>query len=245
MARIENYEDPKDLFMRQIESMRPDLYFPESWGQADRQKATELVRSDKVKTNMFSAIPMTCKAEKCIYANTCPLLAQGLAPKGNLCPIEMAIVQQFFQEYVEELNIDVTRLVEVSMIRDLVDQEVQYMRKTKILAEEHFIQENPIGIDPQGRPIIHKELHQAVEMEDKIHKRKDKLRSQLLATREARAKAGQASLDTAQALANLLEDVDKINALRENNLRRQLGRDALYDDYIEASGTEELDPPKE
>jgi flagellar L-ring protein precursor FlgH len=33
-------------------------------------------------------------------------------------------------------------LVEVSMVRDLVDQEVQYLRKTKLLAKEHFIQEN-------------------------------------------------------------------------------------------------------
>jgi hypothetical protein len=36
------------------------------------------------------------------------------------------------------------------MVRDLVDQEVQYLRKTKLLSKEHFIQENIIGIDKDG-----------------------------------------------------------------------------------------------
>jgi len=46
---------------------------------------------------------------------------------------------------MHQLDVSPDNLVEVSMVRDLVDQEVQYIRKTKLLAKEHFIQENVIG----------------------------------------------------------------------------------------------------
>ena len=96
---------------------------------------------------MFSSIPMNCEAEKCIFASTCPLMKENLAPKNKPCPIEMSMVAQFTAEYLEQLDVNPNNLVEVSMVRDLVDQEVQYLRKTKLLAKEHFIQENIIGID--------------------------------------------------------------------------------------------------
>jgi hypothetical protein len=119
------------------------------------------------------------------------------------------------------------------MIRDLVDQEVQYLRKTKLLAKEHFIQENTIGVDEDGQPILKKELHLAVELEDKLHKRRKDLRNQLLATREAKAKAGQMQVDSAQAISDILYKVQAIEIEKEKLLRQKLGTYEL-DDYIEA-----------
>jgi hypothetical protein len=174
---------------------------------------------------------MNCEATKCTFADTCPLLKENLAPKGNPCPIEMSIVAQFTAEYMEQLDVQSDNLVEVSMIRDLVDQEVQYIRKTKLLAKEHFIQENIIGIDHQGQPIIKKELHLAVELEDRLHKRRKDLRNQLLATREAKAKIGQTQLDTAQAISDIIHKVQHIEIEREKLIKKKLG---TYDkdDYI-------------
>jgi len=181
---------------------------------------------------MFSSIPMNCEASKCIFASTCPLHQENLAPKGNPCPIEMSIVAQFTVEYMEQLDVHPDNLVEVSMVRDLVDQEVQYIRKTKLLAKEHFVQENIIGIDKDGNPILKKELHLAVELEDKLHKRRKDLRNQLLATREAKAKVGQTQLDTAQAISDIIHKVQSIEIEREKLIKKKLG---TYDkdDYIE------------
>lgn len=217
--------------MKQFESLRPDLFFPESWSDDEKKRAVELVRPQKTRTSMFSSIPMNCEATKCTFADTCPLLKENLAPKGNPCPIEMSIVAQFTAEYMEQLDVQSDNLVEVSMIRDLVDQEVQYIRKTKLLAKEHFIQENIIGIDHQGQPIIKKELHLAVELEDRLHKRRKDLRNQLLATREAKAKIGQTQLDTAQAISDIIHKVQNIEIEREKLIKKKLG---TYDkdDYI-------------
>jgi hypothetical protein len=173
----------------------------------------------------------------CTFADTCPLLKENLAPRGKPCPIEMSIVSQFTAEYMEQLDVHPDNLVEVSMIRDLVDQEVQYIRKTKLLAKEHFIQENIIGVDNDGMPILKKELHLAVELEDRLHRRRKDLRNQLLATREAKAKVGQTQLDSAQAISDILFKVQSLENQREKLLKQKLG---IYDkdDYIEIPSSE-------
>ncbi len=217
--------------MKQFESLRPDLFFPDHWTDDQREKAVDLIRPQKTRSAMFSSIPMNCEAERCIFATTCPLLKENLAPKNTPCPIEMSMVAQFTTEYLEQLDVNPSNLVEVSMVRDLVDQEVQYLRKTKLLAKEHFIQENIIGIDRDGQPILKKELHLAVELEDKLHKRRKDLRNQLLATREAKAKVGQVQLDTAQAISDIIGRVQAVESQREKLLRKKLGTSEL-DDYI-------------
>lgn len=241
MSNIE--KNTKIDFMKSIESLRPDLFFPEQWTQEEKDKALELVRPQKTRTTMFASIPMRCEAERCIFAATCPLLKESLAPKGDPCPIEMSMVSQFTYEYMEQLEVSPDNLVEVSMVRDLVDQEVQYIRKTKLLAKEHFVQENIIGIDSNtGEPLLRKELHLAVELEDRLHKRRKDLRNQLLATREARAKVGQSQLDTAQAISDIIDKVQSIEIEREKIIKKKLG---IYDkdDYIEAEIVEQ--PKKE
>lgn len=238
MANVEKVS--KDSFMQKFESLRPDLFFPENWTEEDKEKAAGLIRPQKTRTSMFSSIPMNCEAEKCIFADTCPLLKEKLAPRGNPCPLEMAIVAQFTTEYMEQLDVHPDNLVEVSMVRDLVDQEVQYMRKTKLLAKEHFIQENVIGVDQDGQPILKKELHLAVDLEDRLHKRRKDLRNQLLATREAKAKIGQSQIDSAQAISDIIDKVQSIEIEREKLLKKKLG---IYDvdEYIEVEPVKEIE----
>jgi hypothetical protein len=236
MGEIEKIE--KDSFLEKFESLRPDLFFPEHWSEEDREKAVELVRPQRTRNSMFSSIPMTCESEKCIFADTCPLMKESLAPKGKPCPLEMAIVSQFTTEYMEQLDVHPENLVEVSMVRDLVDQEVQYMRKTKLLAKEHFIQENVIGVDQDGQPILKKELHLAVDLEDRLHKRRKDLRNQLVATREAKAKMGQSQIDSAQAISEIIGKVQEIESQREKLLRQKLGIHDI-DEYIEVEVVKE------
>lgn len=222
----------KDKFLREFETLRPDLFFPDTWTDDDKEKAADLIRPQKTRSSMFSSIPMNCEGIKCQFASTCPLIKENLAPRGNPCPIEMSIVAQFTTEYMNQLDVMPDNLVEVSMVRDLVDQEVQYIRKTKLLAKENFIQENVVGVDNDGNPILKKELHLAVELEDRLHKRRKDLRNQLLATREAKAKIGQTQLDTAQAISDIIGKVQNIEIEREKLIKKKLG---IFDkdEYIE------------
>ncbi|MDA1149090.1 MAG: hypothetical protein O2937_03645, partial [Bacteroidetes bacterium] len=109
MSNIEKSD--KGKFLKDFESLRPDLFFPETWSDEEKEKAVDIVRPQKTRTSMFSSIPMNCEAHKCTFADTCPLLKENLAPKGNPCPIEMSIVAQFTQEYMEQLDVHLDNLV--------------------------------------------------------------------------------------------------------------------------------------
>ena len=233
MSEIEEYEKNKAQFMETMSSLRPDLFMPLEWTDAQREEASHMVRPTQVRTALFASIPLKCRGSECRFAEICPLLAKGLAPVGNPCPIEMAAVQQFMSEYISELGVDPTNLVEVSMVRDIVDQEIQHMRTTWLLSMEDFIQENAIGVSDSGEVILRKELHLAVEMQDRLHKRKKDLRNQLLATREARAKIGQGNLDTSQSISKALEKVRELKQVQELEILQRLGLEN-YDEYIDA-----------
>lgn len=239
---VEQFDD-KNKFLAEFESLRPDLFFPDDWTPDQRNTALEEIRPQKIKHAMYSSIPMQCDGPLCPYADTCPLLAKNVAPIGKPCPIEMSLVISFAGEIVKEWGVDTHNLSEMSMVRTYVDQEVQYLRKTKILAMEHFIQENVAGVDSEGNVITKKELHQAIAYEDAILKRKAKIREAFLQTRESRAKAGQGILDASQNVANLLDALSE----REEKIRKSLlkldGRE-FVDSYIEADlieDTEDLD----
>jgi hypothetical protein len=148
------------------------------------------------------------------------------------CPIEMAMVVQFTGDYMDQMKIDEDNLVEISLIRNLVDYEVQYLRASKFLAKESFIQENVVGIDQNGEVILKKELHLAVELQEKLLKRQRDLLKQLMATREAKAKVGLGAADTAQAMANLMSEFKQLNAASERAQLQKLGM-LDYDPFIE------------
>ncbi len=237
--KLDPYENDKDKFLDLMTNLRPDLFMPIEWTSEQKAEASEMVRPNKIRTALFASIPLRCRGSECRFASICPLLAKGLAPVGSPCPIEMAAVQQFMTEYINELGVDPSNLVEVSMIRDMVDQEIQHMRTTWLLSMEDFIQENAIGVSDNGEVILRKELHLAVEMQDRLHKRKKDLRNQLLATREAKAKIGQGNLDTAQSVSKMLEKIREMDTLKEKEVRKRLGL-ADYDDYIDAKEIEAI-----
>ena len=86
----------------------------------------------------------------------------------------------------------------------------------------------------------------AVELEDRLHKRRKDLRNQLLATREARAKTGQIQLDTAQTISEIIHKVQSIETENKKLIKRKLG---IYDvdEYIVDSekSTSELKGPED
>jgi len=61
MSELEK-PDNKNNFMKQFESLRPDLFFPDHWTDDQKEKAVDLIRPQKTRSAMFSSIPMNCEA---------------------------------------------------------------------------------------------------------------------------------------------------------------------------------------
>jgi hypothetical protein len=244
MSEIESYDQAKQDFFKEFEKSRPDIVYAESWTPEQKKEASSMLRRGRSKVSMLSMIPLHCKGPDCIYAPTAPSIHESRPDYQKPCPVEAAAVHEFFWDYVDELGVDVARMVEVSMVRDLVDQEIQQLRKTIALSQEDFIQEHVVGLDAQGNVVTTKDLHKAIEYEDKILKRKEKIRNALLATRESKVKHGQAQADGATVIANILDEVRKVERAREKELMAKLGM-AEYDAYIEDAEIEEDSPETE
>jgi hypothetical protein len=231
MSEIEKYETKAD-FLAAFKNLQFGEFLPATYTDKQKEAVIEATKPSRTKTSMYSSIPMHCRGEKCSFADTCPLQKQKIAPVGSPCPIEMAMVVQFTGDYMDQMKIDEDNLVEISLIRNLVDYEVQYLRASKFLAKESFIQENVVGIDQNGEVILKKELHLAVELQEKLLKRQRDLLKQLMATREAKAKVGLGAADTAQAMANLMSEFKQLNAASERAQLQKLGM-LDYDPFIE------------
>lgn len=245
MSELESYDKDKEAFLRDFETIRPDIVYAESWNPEQKKEASNLLKKGRSKVSMLSLIPLHCKGPDCIYAPMAPSLHKEAPDNSKPCPVESAAVHEFFWDYVEELGVDVQRMVEVSMVRDLVDQEIQQLRKTIVLSQEDFIQENVVGLDPQGNVVTSKDLHKAIDYEERLLKRKEKIRNALLATRESKVKHGQGQADGATVIANILDEVRKVEQARQRELRAKLGL-SEYDEYIEdAELLEEEDATEE
>lgn len=224
-----NPDEEKEEFFKKLDDLKPASY-----GQtSEMQQAYEgMFAPNEVKTGMLGTIPSKC-GKNCFYSTACPKHQNPdqFDPEAN-CPVEAALVHQLFQGYVNDLDVDTTRFSEVALVRDLVNQDVQQMRASAILSKEHFIQEVVAGISENGEVMTQPDLHKAVDYEDRVLKRKEKLRNALLATREARVKAGGGKMDDAQSVASMLHEVREY----QNEIRKQTLEDAgyaHYDPYIE------------
>lgn len=231
--------DQRSEFLNSFRDLYENELVPIDWSDEKKARVQELVSDNRLNTARVATIPMICRGSSCPSSKVCPLYQESLHPIGSPCPIELKIVAKMMLGLIEELEIDPQSINEVGMVRDLVDQEIQQLRKQNLLAQDDIIQENVIGIDESGEPILKKELHLAVEWEDRIHKRKASLLKQLLATRESRVKAGATVLDQAANMAKILSSFQDIQAAKDRLLRSELGLDDDHDDYIESQIAEQ------
>lgn len=236
MKEIE-LKSPKESFMEEMElAIKKSL--PDVWDDDTKMKSLMRISDAKIKTGAFTSIPMICQGSKCPFKNTCEFFQEKKAPEGKACPYELGMIRSFMASYIEQLEIDTSNWIEMSQVRDLVNQDIQMTRAAKYLAKEDFIQENVVGVDSDGDPVFKKELHQAVELEDKIHRRKAQMLKQILATRESRVKAGAAAIDSAQNMASLVDKMRKLEKTQQAEMKRQLGI-VDVDEYIIEDDNEE------
>lgn len=226
----------KNAFLDSLNERYKDDFLPKGWSEEQKQAVLEITSKDETKKHLLTSIPMVCSTE-CKFRNDCPLAQKGVEPLGYSCAIEMAMIRHLMAEYIESLGVDTDNLVEMMQLKDLVNQDIQMLRASKTLRMEDFIQENVVGIDADGDPIMKKEIHLASVYEERLEKRRQKIFKDLVATRDARVKAGAALMEGATGVANLMQNFRTIKAEQEDAIRKQLGLDQR-DEYIEAKEAE-------
>lgn len=183
------------------------------WHMSDkgREAVAAALAMRRMRHGLYASAPMICRGEACPISISCPLFQSEMHPEGERCPLEVAAITQFFEKYCEELEVDVDKMVDLGLVRELAEVETQLERVANRLAQEDFIEMVAVGFDKFGHAIYRPAIHKAFEIQERLRNRKDKILAQLHATRAARAKTeGPKAVDPSTRAAELIALAKKI-----------------------------------
>lgn len=171
------------------------------------------------RANMTSNIAQVC-GPNCTYKDMCVHNILGVQPIGFRCPQELLLMKHLFDEYLravatrldaeeEELRADI---IYHNLIMGLVESDIISMRLDGSLASEGFITESVSAINEETGDVFYKEEEAvAIRIKERVHRRKDQLYRQLIATPEMAEKyKKKGSLDQVSRSADLLDRMDML-----------------------------------
>lgn len=175
--------------MQQAQSLT-EVDMPRSWKLSDKgREAIQIAMAmSSTKHGLYASIPMLCKAEECPYAAVCPLVDMGKAPKGERCPLEIAMILRKYEEYGREFGIDDNNVVDMSLVKDLIDYDIQLFRaENKIAVQGDFVEDVVVTVTEGGEAITAPQLSKATEYKDKIMTKRFKILELMNSTRKDKA----------------------------------------------------------
>ncbi|MGL4818462.1 MAG: hypothetical protein ACRC5C_00555 [Bacilli bacterium] len=190
-----------------------EIQLPATWKVSNETKGmiSSSIEIYNTKHGLYAAIPMVCKGQECPYASVCPLLDSGSDPTGSRCPLEIGLILKRYEEYVHEFGVSEGDVVDMSMIKDLIDYDVQLFRaENKIAMEGDFVEDVVISVTDTGREITTPQISKAAEYKERIMAKKHKVLQLMHSTRSD--KAGDKltiTLDPSSYAAELMSKVSK------------------------------------
>lgn len=150
-------------------------------------------KSKNIKHGMLASIPLICKGKKCPFFITCTANKEELEI-DNRCVIEIGAIMARFEALCKHFKINTDEevkdeeVVDISMIRDIVDIEIQILRaENKIAINGDFIAEHIAQVDRDCNPYYEDIVHPAMEYKLKLIDSRVKLLQKLNATRKDKA----------------------------------------------------------
>lgn len=179
-------ETPEQLKMRALS----EITLPSTWKVSNETKGmiAQSMEIYNTKHGLYAAIPMLCKGEDCPYAEVCPLLSGGMDPSGSRCPLEIGLILKRFDEYKSEFGIDEDDIVDMGLVKDLVDYDVQLFRaENRIALQGDFIEDVVVSVTENGDQITAPQISKAAEYKEKIMTKKHKVLQLMHSTRSDKA----------------------------------------------------------
>lgn len=169
-----------------------------------RQRIVNSISS--IRHGLHAIAPMMCLGpEKCPIYEKCPIpdrdsqgkIVQGSLdnyPVGKECVLEKFYMQQKIVEYIEHLNVDPANPVEMSIVNELALIDLYKNRALMIMSTgdksgqgRDFMRVDILGFNESGDTAESAKLHPAIDMMDRLEKRREKWLEKLMETRKAKA----------------------------------------------------------
>ena len=171
------------------------------------EKQKKIVNSiNRIQTGLHAVAPIMCLGpNKCPFIDRCPIperdsnnkLQYGPDanyPMGRECILEKFYMQQKLVEYVSHLNVDPGNPVEMSVVNELALIDLYKNRTLMIMAVgdkagqgRDFMRVDVLGFSESGDKAEQAKLHPAVDMLDRLERRRERWLEKLMETRKSKA----------------------------------------------------------
>lgn len=196
----------------------------------------------KFKHGMFASIPILCGDKKCPYLEVCTVNPND-RKLGGRCPMEIAAITARFDSWCNHFGIEIINgevkdedLADVSLIKDLVDNEVQTIRaENRIAMNGDFIGQTIAEIDNKCKVYREDTIIPEAEYKMSLQEKRYKILQLLNATRKDKVKELQSKDNVSKQVIDIFNKINK-------NLNKDL--DDLDDSDFEDEELENQDTVK-
>ena len=195
----------KEQAIANITYMEPEYKsYLDNLSPKKRRRITNSI--NRVQTGLHAVAPIMCLGpEKCPFVSKCPIPdldargelvygADSNYPIGQECVLEKFFIQQKMIEYVNHLGVDPQNPIEMSIVNELALIDLYKNRSLMVMSVgdksgqgRDFMRVDVIGFNENGDIAETAKLHPAVEMLDRLEKRREKWLDKLMETRKAKA----------------------------------------------------------
>ncbi len=197
------------------------------------------------KHGMFASIPILCRGVDCAYKDVC-MVDPSERTVGSRCPMEIAALITRFNQWCQHFNINIEGeaieskdLVDATLIKDLVNIEIQILRaENKIALSGDFMGETLVEVDKKCNAYYGTVITPESEFLMTLQDKKMKILNQLNATRKDKAadKRKESASDEAVRIFQQMQELQ-----REQNKAKFDIMDVDFDengDIVEENYTE-------
>lgn len=171
------------------------------------------------KTGLYAKVPIVCKTHNCPYAELCPLIEHDLAPYGEPCSWETAIIETRYAEYMKDYDLDSSSFTDNTMVSELINLDVKLERQKALIAKDGIsIVEVVAGMTESGEQFTTPEISKAEELYNITLNQKIKLLDKLLGTRQSQKGLQTGGKSLSEMLAEAMEQDEFIIEQKPENI---------------------------
>lgn len=192
------------------------------WGHSHlgMQSKSAAMAMLSTKTGLYAKIPITCKADCCPYATTCDLLSYGLAPEGEKCTWETALIETRYAGYMQDYDLDASSFTDSTIISELINIDIMLERTKALMSAEQIpITQVVAGMTESGEEFSRPEVSKAYEIYERNLGKRERLLEMMLGTRKSRKGQQEENTSIKDLLDAAISDTEFIIEERPDNIK--------------------------
>jgi hypothetical protein len=195
-------EQRQEQYVRELLESQPTKY--ERWfNKLNKTKQERVVKkSSSIRHGLTHIAPLQCLGPtKCPFFNACPIPEDPDRPGPNSdypinmpCVLESNYVAQRVVDYMKQLQVDPQDPIEMSLINELAMMDLMKNRAVLVMSNGDSLGQGrdllavDEFVDAEGNTRHSIRSHPAVDILDKLERRRTKLLDKFLATRESKVR---------------------------------------------------------